>query len=78
VPLRSGVNLKQEPSMAKKKRAKSEPDWSKRPPNFDQALMGMVRAVRLFNERNRKKRGRMTFTLKWEPYSSNDGETKHG
>jgi hypothetical protein len=50
--------------MAKKKRAKSEPDWSKRPPNFDQALMGMVRAVRLFNKRNPQ--GRLVFKLSWD------------
>jgi hypothetical protein len=67
-----------EQTVAKKTRAKSKPDWSKRPPNFDQALMGMVRAVRLFNERNCKKRGRMTFTLKWEPDSRSDGDSEHG
>lgn len=62
--------------MIKKKRRAAEPNWKKRPPGFDQALMDMVRAVRLFNKRNPQ--GRLAFTLSWDGCRSDSaakGET---
>lgn len=47
------------------------PKKPKKPPGFDEALINMIRAMRLLNKRNPE--GKYTFTLSWEPYSQADG-----